>query len=71
MRSFTETMKVFVAGGSEAVGRRMIPQLLAAGHAVVAVTRNGARAGSRGRTRAAPVVSDGFDAAPPRRAARG
>jgi len=30
-------MKVFVAGASGAVGRRMIPQLLAAGHAVVAI----------------------------------
>jgi uncharacterized protein YbjT (DUF2867 family) len=65
-------MNVFVARASEAVGRRMIPQLLAAGHAVVSVTGNAAKAESLGCTRAEPVVSDVFDAAaPPRRAAQG
>jgi nucleoside-diphosphate-sugar epimerase len=36
-------MKVFVAGASRAVGRRMILRLLAAGHAVVAMTRDRAK----------------------------
>ena len=33
-------MKVFVAGGSGAMGRRLVPQLLAADHQVVAMTRS-------------------------------
>ncbi len=33
-------MRVFVAGATGAVGRRMIPQLVAAGHSVVAITRH-------------------------------
>jgi uncharacterized protein YbjT (DUF2867 family) len=32
-------MNVFVAGDSGAAGRRMIPQLVAAGHSVVAAMR--------------------------------
>jgi nucleoside-diphosphate-sugar epimerase len=47
-------MRVFVAGGTGAVGRPMIPQLVAAGHSVVAITRHPEmieelqRAGARG-----------------------
>jgi nucleoside-diphosphate-sugar epimerase len=32
-------MRVFVAGGTGAIGRQMIPQLVAAGHAVTAISR--------------------------------
>src|SRR5581483_1894980 len=34
-----DAMRVFVAGGSGAIGRRLVPQLLAAGHAVTATAR--------------------------------
>ena len=54
-------MKVFVAGASGAVGRRMIPQLLAAGHAVVAMTRDRGKAESLERAGADTVVCDLFD----------
>jgi nucleoside-diphosphate-sugar epimerase len=54
-------MKVFVAGASGAVGRRMIPRLLAAGDAVVAMTRGRAKAESRERAGADAVVCDVFD----------
>lgn len=54
-------MKVFVAGASGAVGRRMIPRLLAAGHAVVAMTRDRAKAESLERAGADAVVCDVFD----------
>jgi nucleoside-diphosphate-sugar epimerase len=54
-------MKVFVAGASGAVGRRMIPRLLAAGHAVVGMTRDRAKAESIKRTGADAVVCDVFD----------
>ena len=33
-------MRVFVAGGSGAIGRRLVPQLIEHGHEVVATTRN-------------------------------
>ncbi len=33
-------MKVFIAGGSGAIGKRLIPQLLTSGHEVVAMTRS-------------------------------
>ena len=36
-------MKVFVAGASGAVGRRLIPELVAAGHEVTAMTRSAAK----------------------------
>ena len=32
-------MKVFVAGASGAIGMRLVPQLIAPGHAVTAMTR--------------------------------
>ena len=54
-------MKVFVAGASGAVGRRMIPRLLAAGHAVVAMPRDRAKDESLERAGADAVVCDVFD----------
>ncbi len=33
-------MKIFVAGGTGAIGRPLIPQLRAKGHAVIALTRS-------------------------------
>lgn len=55
-------MTVFVAGASGAVGRPMIPRLRAAGHAVVAMTRDRAKAESLERAGADAVVCDVFDA---------
>ena len=49
-------MKVFVAGASGAVGRRMIPRLLAAGHAVVAMTRDRAKDESLPAAKRVPVL---------------
>ncbi|HEX8744908.1 MAG TPA: NAD(P)H-binding protein [Thermoleophilaceae bacterium] len=37
-------MRVFVAGGSGAIGRRLVPRLTAAGHEVAAMTRREDRA---------------------------
>jgi nucleoside-diphosphate-sugar epimerase len=48
-------MKVFVAGAAGPAGRRMIPQLLAAGHAVVAMTRDRVEAESLERAGADTV----------------
>jgi len=56
-------MRVFVAGASGAIGRRLVPQLIERGHEVVATTRrpeNRERLGALGATVA---VMDGLDAA--------
>src|SRR5207342_2573183 len=52
---------IFVAGGSGAIGSRLVPLLVAKGHTVVATTRS-----ATGRRRlyefgAQPVIADGLD----------
>ena len=54
-------MKVFVAGGSGAMGMRLVPQLLSAGHEVVAMTRSETKAGRLRALGAEAVVADGLD----------
>jgi 2-alkyl-3-oxoalkanoate reductase len=56
-------MHVFVAGATGAVGRRLIPQLVAADHEVTATTRTSAKADDLRMLGARPVVVDGLDAA--------
>jgi len=54
-------MKVFVAGSSGAIGRRLIPLLVLAGHSVMAMTRSVAKAGVIRSAWAVPVVADALD----------
>jgi nucleoside-diphosphate-sugar epimerase len=54
-------MRVFVAGATGAVGRRLVPQLVAAGHAVVALTRVQSRAAAIAAAGAEPAVGDVFN----------
>ena len=56
-------MHVFVAGGSGVLGRRLVPQLVARGHAVTATTTSEAKLGLLTRLGAEGVVMDGLDAA--------
>ena len=56
-------MKVFVAGGSGAMGRRLVPQLVAGGHEVVAMTRDEGKASWLRRVGAQPVIADALDRA--------
>jgi nucleoside-diphosphate-sugar epimerase len=56
-------MRVFVAGATGAVGRRLVPQLLAAGHHVVASTRSESKFDLLWNLGAEPVLVDGLDAA--------
>jgi nucleoside-diphosphate-sugar epimerase len=51
-------MKVFLAGGGGAVGKRLIPKLIAAGHDVTASTRSTAKTGEMGALGAAPDALD-------------
>jgi nucleoside-diphosphate-sugar epimerase len=55
-------MRVFVAGGTGVVGRRLVPQLVASGHQVTATTTSAAKLGSLERLGADGVVMDGLDA---------
>jgi nucleoside-diphosphate-sugar epimerase len=56
-------MKVFVAGASGAIGRQLVPQLLAAGHEVTGMTRREENAEAIRAAGARAVVCDVFDAA--------
>lgn len=54
-------MRVFVAGASGVVGRRLIPVLVRAGHSVVGMTRSPARTDAVRAAGAVPVVADALD----------
>jgi nucleoside-diphosphate-sugar epimerase len=56
-------MRVFVAGGAGAIGRRLVPQLVARGHQVTATTTNAAKVDLLVQLGADGVVMDGLDAA--------
>src|SRR4051794_7475501 len=56
-------MRVFVAGGSGAIGRQLFPILLAAGHSVFGMTRTASKAEAVRSVGAGPVVAGAFDAA--------
>ncbi|MDX3240320.1 MULTISPECIES: NAD-dependent epimerase/dehydratase family protein [unclassified Streptomyces] len=55
-------MRVFVAGGSGVLGRRLVPQLVARGHQVTATTTSEAKLGLLAQLGAQGVVMDGLDA---------
>lgn len=54
-------MKVFVAGATGAVGAQLVPQLAAAGHSVIGMTRSPAKADALRALGAQPVVADALD----------
>ena len=54
-------MRVFVAGGTGAVGRHLIPALVADGHEVTASTRSPGKSADLAAAGAGPVVMDGLD----------
>jgi nucleoside-diphosphate-sugar epimerase len=54
-------MRVFVAGGTGVLGRRLVPQLVARGHQVTATTTSAGKLGLLERLGAEGVVMDGLD----------
>lgn len=55
-------MRVLVAGATGALGRRLVPRLVATGHEVVGMTRSTAKADGIEAAGATPVVADALDA---------
>lgn len=55
-------MNIFIAGGSGAIGRQLVPMLVRQGHRVVAMTRTPAGAERLEAMGATPVIGDVFDA---------
>jgi 2-alkyl-3-oxoalkanoate reductase len=56
-------MRVFLAGATGVVGRRLLPMLIERGHQVTATTRKPDKADALRRAGADPVVVDGLDGA--------
>src|SRR4051812_28341622 len=55
-------VRVFVAGGTGVIGRRLVPRLVARGHQVTATATSAAKFGLLGQLGADAVVMDGLDA---------
>ena len=55
-------MRVFLAGATGAIGRRLVPQLVAAGHQSIAITRREEKLAELYDLGADPVLCDVFDA---------
>ncbi|MEK8227131.1 NAD(P)-dependent oxidoreductase [Oerskovia sp. M15] len=64
----SRTMRIFLAGATGAVGTRLTPRLVAAGHDVVGTTTSEAKAAVLRAQGAEPVLLDALDAAAVRRA---
>src|SRR3954447_25286223 len=54
-------MRIFVAGASSAIGRQLVPLLVAAGHTVAGMTRHRGKTSMLRELGAEPVVCDVFD----------
>jgi nucleoside-diphosphate-sugar epimerase len=55
-------MRVFLAGASGAIGRQLVPRLVAAGHEVHGMTRSESKRATLQELGAVPVVADALDA---------
>jgi nucleoside-diphosphate-sugar epimerase len=54
-------MRVFVAGATGAIGRQLVPRLVAAGHEVFGMTRSESKQSTLDELGAVPVVADALD----------
>jgi 2-alkyl-3-oxoalkanoate reductase len=64
-------MRVFVAGGTGAIGRPLVVALAAAGHEITVFSRSAGRVAALGVPSVVPAVGDAFDADSLRRAVQG
>ena len=58
------SMKIFVAGATGALGRRLVPLLIAAGHKVAGMTRSPAKVSLLQSMGAEPIIADALDRPP-------
>lgn len=56
-------MRVFLAGATGAIGKRLVPLLVQAGHTVIGTTRSAEKAGGLQAAGAEPLIVDALDAA--------
>ena len=54
-------MIIFIAGGTGAIGRFLVPLLVGAGHKIVALTRSADRTSQLAKMGAVPVIGDVYD----------
>src|SRR4030095_9748759 len=54
-------MKILVAGATGALGKQLVPRLVAAGHQVVGMTRSESKRDALRAMRATPVLADALD----------
>ena len=54
-------MRVFVAGATGAIGKELVPRLVAAGHEVTGMTRSESKQATLSELGATPVVADALD----------
>ena len=54
-------MNIFIAGGTSAIGRFLVPLLVNSGHKVVALTRSADRTSQLEQMGAVPVIGDVYD----------
>ena len=54
-------MRVFVAGATGAIGKQLVPRLVAAGHEVLGMTHSGSKRAMLSELGAVPVVADALD----------
>src|SRR5262252_2527902 len=54
-------MRIFVTGATGALGRHLVPGLVAAGHEVTATTRSASKVAQLREAGTEPVVVDGLD----------
>ena len=54
-------MRVFVAGATGAIGKQLVPRLVAAGHEVHGMTRSESKQAMLDELGAVPVVADALD----------
>ena len=55
------SLRIFLAGATGVIGRRLLPALVGAGHRVTAMTRHATKAPALAEVGATPVVCDVFD----------
>jgi nucleoside-diphosphate-sugar epimerase len=54
-------MRVFVAGATDAIGKQLVPRLVAAGHEVHGMTRSGSKQALLQELGAVPPIGDALD----------